>query len=369
MMSGVGYALMPSNWDTKSPSNLNDADLFPGSTEPIPEREGPTEMGFCLLYYAIGRFIIKCHNYPGFEAAIIGEVMEEGHATNPEAVEGLNIGSSQYQELLHSFATEVQEVQEKYLDPGAGPSQYVASHLPALVLSRMQDFMVPMRDLPEYGTEIFGRKDNLFRIGVSNIENSMELYKLFESRGFMWYCRYHFSVEVFAVMVGSLVSRPKGSLADRAWAGIDGVYKWHEELYDLSQKQNMQLAMFILKAWKNRVQAFAEMGKQVLEAPTTVRELMRRGVPNMTEGSSKSASATPASSTGSAGGGKAQGRVKSKQDNTDPVLEQFLGGGYMDLSMDWDMWGNLEAAGAQGQAPGGTFGAMGGFGPSGAWQV
>jgi hypothetical protein len=207
---------------------------------------------------------------------------------------------------------------------------------------------------------------------VSNIENSLELYKLFGSRGFTWFCKYHFSVEVLAVMVGSLVTRPKGSLADRAWAVIDGVYRWHEELYDLSQKVNMQLAMFLLKAWRNRVQAFAEMGKEAVEAPVTVQELMKRGVPAMNDTSSKSgeSSATPASSTGSASGGKSRGSAKSTQDQTDPVLEQFLGGGYMDMSMDWDMWGNIEASGAQGQAPsGGAFGAMGGFGPSGAWQV
>jgi hypothetical protein len=372
MMSGVGYSLMPTSFDTKAPSNLNDADLFPGSTEPIPEREGPTEMGFCLLSYVINRFIIKCHNFPGFEAAILGEGLADVHTKNPEAIEGLNINSAQYRELLESFEAELLEVQAKYIDSNAGPSQFIASHLPTVVLRRMRDFMVPLRDLPEYGTEVFGYKDNLFRIGINNLESQLELYKLLDSRGFVWFSRFHFSAEVLAVTISALVSRPKGSLADRAWAAIEGTYKWHEELLDVSQKLNMQLGMFILKAWKNRVQALAEMGKQPVETPGVVQEFIKRGVPNISEGSSvKSASATPASSTASVcageGGTKKAGMARPEQ--TDPVLEQFLSGAYMDMSMDWDMWGNLDGSGGQGPGPGGAFGPMGGFGASGPWRV
>src|SRR5690554_228432 len=71
LMSGLSYSVISLNWTTKVPRNINDAELFPDSNEPIPDRDGPTEMGFSILMATIYRFIIRWHrDHPGFEAAV-----------------------------------------------------------------------------------------------------------------------------------------------------------------------------------------------------------------------------------------------------------------------------------------------------------
>ncbi|CRK11076.1 hypothetical protein BN1723_017204, partial [Verticillium longisporum] len=80
LVSGFNDTLLPWGWDTKIPSNVNDADLFPGSTEPLQPREGPTEMIFCILLYEIGKFISQ-NRLPDFEEVVLlGQGPEPGTA-------------------------------------------------------------------------------------------------------------------------------------------------------------------------------------------------------------------------------------------------------------------------------------------------
>ena len=53
---GTGIAMDSKTWDTKQPLNVNDNDIWPGMEEPPKEREGATDMIFCLARTEIGRF-------------------------------------------------------------------------------------------------------------------------------------------------------------------------------------------------------------------------------------------------------------------------------------------------------------------------
>lgn len=68
LMSGLGQSLLPRSWDTKRPTNIHDADLYPNMTTLQP-RNGPTDMIYCLVGYEVAQMIIDT---PNLEAVVLG---------------------------------------------------------------------------------------------------------------------------------------------------------------------------------------------------------------------------------------------------------------------------------------------------------
>ncbi|SPO06952.1 uncharacterized protein DNG_09646 [Cephalotrichum gorgonifer] len=349
LMSGLSYSVISLHWTTKMPRNLNDAELFPGQTEPIQDREGPTEMGFSLLMCTIWAFIIKWHrDNPGFEAAIIGHDMAAHQSkVGGMADEILAVPSpaGKYNKVVDAFEEELMELRDKYIDPNAGPAHTVAWALPGILMEKMRDTLVPYTERPEYGVEVFTVRDNLFRMGISSLASSGELFDLLESNGFMWHHKLHFQVDLFTALVGQLMHRPTGSLADRAWTGIDIVYRYHQEIYDMTQRQHVTLRAFVIRAWKGRAKALAEQGLPVT-VPVCVQELTKTF-----PGGRIPDSATPSSmkAQSPAAGGMGQDRGVNKWLPTTsgagaPTLDglgtgDIAFGGVLDMGpMDWDMF-------------------------------
>jgi len=58
-ISGTGIAIGHDTWDTRSPLNLDDNQIWPGMTEQPQEQTGATEMMFCLARACIGRHFAR----------------------------------------------------------------------------------------------------------------------------------------------------------------------------------------------------------------------------------------------------------------------------------------------------------------------
>ena len=56
-LSGSGVSIFVNLFDTKTPRNLNDRDLYPEMSELPPERSGATDMIFLALRYELGTFL------------------------------------------------------------------------------------------------------------------------------------------------------------------------------------------------------------------------------------------------------------------------------------------------------------------------
>ncbi|KAI5461686.1 fungal-specific transcription factor domain-containing protein [Mariannaea sp. PMI_226] len=268
LVSGLSNSMLPSNWDTKTPQNVNDADLFPGSTEPLQPREGPTEMAFCLAGYEIAKFLISAdflYGTPGLEAAILGDPVIDDGSPAPPPIE-------RYRELVDELGENLRQVEMRYVDATAGPVHVAALTIRPMLVSKMREFLVPMRSQPEFGTEILNMKDNLFKIIIMNNEHNANSYEVMDQTGFLWFVKLHFQLDIFAVMTGQLCQRLTGSLVDRAWALVQKVYRYHPELFDMNQKAYAAQAQLVLKAWKIREQAYAQMGRS-LESPDFIYRL------------------------------------------------------------------------------------------------
>ena len=290
MLSGLNHSLQPLHWDTKMPSNVNDADIFPGSTEKVQPRDGPTEMAFVLVINKIYEFKLKhdsSNNGPAFEAAILGQDL----STDKDASDAMHRNIfAQFRQQTKAMNDDLDYIEQHYIDVNAGNVHKAAMTIRSMLMGRLADMLMPIQEQPEYGTEIFGPKDNLFKVFVLGTEQRLDQYEPMMECGFFWFAKAYFQLDVFAVMTGQLAQRPIGSLSDRGWLGVERLYGYHTELFDMSQKQYSVQAHITLKAWRLREEAFSQAGRH-LETPLFIRRL-RETLPSHSS-SGQSTGATP----------------------------------------------------------------------------
>ena len=320
IISGLSHNVVQDVFDTKPPQNLNDADLFPESTEPVQPRDGPTEMAFILITTRLTSFMVSECSRMGFESALLSQG-DDAPGTDHAVLE-------KYRAVARELESDLREIERRYIDASAGGIHTAALSIRPMIIQKLQEMLLPMNEQPEWGTEIFGRKDNLFKIVLMNNEHNTDAYERMSEYGFLWYVRLHFQLEVFAVLTGQLCQRPTGSLSDRGWSVVGKMYKWQPELFDMSQKQYASQAQFTLKAWKAREQAYMQLGRP-LETPPFITRL-RESLPTFDSRSSTTASGTPSSS------------MQPQEPIND--MDQFMGG-YLDVSaLNFDMWADLGSA-------------------------
>ncbi|KAL6902427.1 fungal-specific transcription factor domain-containing protein [Trichoderma evansii] len=324
MISGLSSTWLTNNWDTKKPRNVNDADLYPGSAEPVAERDGPTEMAFVMVITTMFGFKIEAdssNESRAFEAAMMGQTLDE---SDPE---------SNTRAIFEKFRNKAAELEEKlkfieknYVDIRAGNAHAAAIAIRPMLTNRLSEMLVPMEEQAEWGTEIFGPKDNFFKVLLMMMEHKTDAHEQMVAAGFQWFMRQHFQLDVFAVFTGLLHDRPMGSLSDRAWTVMDKIYLDHPDFTDMTIKQHAAQAQFVLKAWRARETAYAQSGQRI-DVPDFISRL-RDLVP---VGDSKS----------SGQGSVTSPAIATPQQQPMAGFNQFLGG-YLDVStVNWEMFGEF----------------------------
>ncbi|KAH0497906.1 hypothetical protein TgHK011_005188 [Trichoderma gracile] len=326
MMSGLSQSWMNHDWDTRKPLNLNDADLFPGSTEPVVERDGPTEMAFSIVIMEIFRFKMETdgsNESRAFEAAIMGQTLDD--SADPE--NNTKAIFDKFRKKAEKLEERLLEIEKNMIDVRAGNAHAAALAIRPMLTHRLSEMLVPIQEQPEWGTEIFGPKDNFFKVLLMMMEHKMEAHEQMVAAGFQWFMRFHFQLDAFAVFTGLLHDRPVGTLADRAWEVMRKVYANHQEFSDMTIKPHAAQAQFVLKAWRARELAYAQNG-QVIETPSFINRLREL---------------VPCSESRSSGQGSVTSPATTVTPQQQPLMgfNQFLGG-YLDVStVNWDMFGEF----------------------------
>lgn len=345
MTSGFSDTLLPWGWDTKVPSNVNDTNLFPGATELQP-REGATEMMFVLLLYTVGRFF-RDHRFPDFEQTVLA-----GQHAEPGTPDYITVRASldKFSGWVDDLESELIDLEQRFCDPSAGPISAAAANLRPSLIEKVKPMLIPMRELPEWGTEVNNIEDNLFRISLIHHESNLRSYDALNHLNIIWFIKSHFQLDGFFFLVGQLMRRPQtGSFADRTWYIIDRYYYYHEEFWDMSQKQHVHLGTVVVKAWRRRERALVQAGI-MYDVPTCVPRIIDALPQTSSEASSQDPSPLQ--------------RTKVEVPVAGPVDQQLdFMNNFMDTSgLDWDLWTDLN------NAPGGNLqnsSAMAAFGPFG----
>ncbi|OLN87213.1 putative transcriptional regulatory protein C139.03-like protein 3 [Colletotrichum chlorophyti] len=267
ILAGFADTLLPWNWDTKLPSNVNDADLLPGSSEPIRSREGATEMAFCLILYESRQFFLE-NPMPEFEAVVLGAAAAEGSKKSSEQLE-------KYRIIVNDMEERLREAEKRYCNPSAGGIHLVASRVRILLAQRIRDMMAHAREPGDENLDGLGSQQSYFRAWIIHFESDINWYDTIDKR-FIWYLKLHFQADAFSVFIEMLQWQPVGTLVDRAWKTIDRVYHYHSEFYDMGKRENVQRAESLLSGWERRELAFANLGLSC-EVPLLVLKLRNCG--------------------------------------------------------------------------------------------
>lgn len=320
LMSGLNQSMIPRSWDTKEPSNMNDNDMSPGMTK-IEPREGPTDMVYCMLCYEVAKLLVES---PGLELVIL-----QNEVGRSESSSAADVAAAR--KRLDDLDARLAEILEKHCDVTMGPVHELAIETRIEMMSKMRDMICPPRDQPEWQTEIKTPQDNLFKTSVTTGEHSLRLYRHAEKRGtFLWLVMTHFPVEVYQFMVSQLATRTSGALVERAWRVLEELYQYHDELYNLSIKSSVDLAMFVVRAWRAREPALQQATGLPVEKPYFVSRVesllgVEMGKKQGSQTTTPRAMGADLMATGGTG---------------DMRWDQLLG--YVDSSatMNWDMFGN-----------------------------
>ncbi|RSL73717.1 hypothetical protein CEP54_000249 [Fusarium duplospermum] len=193
------------------------------------------------------RMAIKMgYHRDGFEIATIW---------NTEDVAGDPVASSilqRYRKDLGALDQVLLDIERRYVSTSAGKVHAAALSLRRILISKGRETIVPMMEQPEWGTEIFTIQDNLFKILIIKNEMFADFHEAMDSAGFLWYAKSLFQRGNFAVLTSRLQQKPVGCLADRAWRVVEAVYKFHTELFDMSDRISMAQAYITVKAWQAR---------------------------------------------------------------------------------------------------------------------
>ncbi|KXH59199.1 C6 zinc finger protein [Colletotrichum salicis] len=254
VLAGFGDTLLPPNWDAKLPSNVNDADLLPGSAEPVKSRDGATEMAFCLMLYESRAFF--CDNpMPEFEAVILS-----GEKISPETSRKFSGQPlDKYRLLVDQYDERLAAAERRFCNPSAGGIHLVASKVRSFTAQRLRDMIMHAREPWDENKDGGASQQSFFRAWVISFESDVSWYDTIDDK-FTWYLKLHFQSDAFSVMIELLQWQPVGTLVDRAWKAIDRLFHHHPEMYDMSRRDNMLRAENLLAGWARRELAFRNLG-------------------------------------------------------------------------------------------------------------
>lgn len=339
MLSGLSHTLLPRGWDTKEPKNINDEDLLPSATEAIQDKEGPTDMILVIVIFKIAKKLIRL---PGIETILLINEMEATRGTkgpNREKVE-------EYRRVVQQLTKDVDEIFTKFSSPTAGPLHQLAQQMKDHLMNKLSALAKPTAEQADWGTEVFDHTSNTFKLAVDTTSHAVEQYKMASYPGWDWFSRLHFQLDIFAYLVGQLCHRTTGRLVDKAWQVVEGVYEYHPEFYEMSQKMYYQLAHFIFKAWRKREEALRARLGHPPEVPECVKKL-RLLNPTADDSSIKSESGrTPNNDMFHFGGVSAipsTGHAMDLSSVEGAPFDSYMGN-YFDFNgaLDFDVWGNAQ---------------------------
>lgn len=85
----------------------------------------------------------------------------------------------------------------------------------------------------------------------------------------------HFQIEMLIYMAAQLSERTSGRLVDRAWAVLQDQYAFREELFALSSRSSLALAILVVRGWKAREMWIRETTGSTLPTPEYIVRLQR----------------------------------------------------------------------------------------------
>ncbi|MCJ1353222.1 MAG: hypothetical protein MMC33_003207 [Icmadophila ericetorum] len=270
-LSGFGAREEFSWWNTKSPSNVNDVDIWPDMKEPPVEKTGATEMIACLLGYEVCIFWQTKLVQMGMAGQDFTRAVRRwvDTATKPEK-----------DAWIDEFESSLEEKFLKYCDPSE-PLHMMASMM-ARITCKIKSMQIKAhrprryankRDIPD------SERQFLWTTSMSLIEADNMAHSYRSLQKFKWHTDVNFQWHALIYALGELIARPIGESKDDAWAQIEGIFKNHPNfISDHKRPLHIAIASMCLKAWRSRHKAQIEnpQGSSWLDTPPFILQLQKQ---------------------------------------------------------------------------------------------
>lgn len=164
MLSGLGRSLLPQGWNTRKPSNLTDTEMFP-SMETIIPRETPTDMIYCMISYELGKLLMQ-------NSALELVITQNGDVAQdlPDETE-----INKARKCIDDADSIITQMLDKHYDPLLEPLHQLAKSIKVMFLANLRELVCAPQEQPEWGTEVFTAKDNVFKLSVTTFERILTL--------------------------------------------------------------------------------------------------------------------------------------------------------------------------------------------------
>ncbi|KAK7924235.1 hypothetical protein PG985_006289 [Apiospora marii] len=214
-------------FDTKPPLNINESDIEPNMPEFPAEREGFTEMTFCLIRVESMKAAWKLFRKSAASSEVKGHVGEDV------------LSREQRDTLLKELEETIQSKYLRHCDL-SDPSQLIVSLTPQLIFKRLwlmihaplttiHDRSKPSQVPGQHDAKI---RDQLFRTSVEILELSSRLLLDPLLTPWHWHSHTYIQWSAVALVLSELCARPPSADCDRAWECVQKAY----DVWKLNQR-------------------------------------------------------------------------------------------------------------------------------------
>jgi hypothetical protein len=277
ILSGSGSITFHNSWDAKTPLNVNDEDIFPGMQAFPLEREGPTEMFFCLLRHEFGRFF---------------RIAKSLHT--PQSI--VNMPRKEKNGQIDDVERNIEQRFLRYCDPLSN-LHYLAQTAGRCAIASMRLITNLPRFQPDKGASMTRSEHAaLFRHALMIVKYDNMSYTDPRIRGYRWHVRAYFQYNAFVYILTELCQHGLGPDVDQAWVQVAAVITNHPEM---KGQRALQVAVIrlVCKAWSVRAAALIQAGEQPVPPPGIVDILAMRARAERSADSASGSGSTPASAS------------------------------------------------------------------------
>ncbi|KAJ5594400.1 uncharacterized protein N7459_000608 [Penicillium hispanicum] len=261
---GVASGPSLTNADAQPPMNANDSDLDPRMTEPAREKEGPTEMMFCLARSEFGKWLRRWSK-------------DSALSNSPWAF--LSSSSTPLREKDHAVDELENAMEQRFLQYC---DQSIPLHLATIVMARSAIHFTRLmahhpRQYQDSRTRIpQSEKDIIFENCLKMAEYADYAQMHPEVQRFSWHMVNHMPWDAIIFMLSEMRSRTDPEEKSKVWQIVGGIYSRHLRQMGRSGQTPLHAAIqnLIIKAWRAYTEECNLHNRIPTACPTIVSTLL-----------------------------------------------------------------------------------------------
>ncbi|KAJ6114970.1 hypothetical protein N7486_000748 [Penicillium sp. IBT 16267x] len=320
--SGVAPSPLPANADTKAPMNINDSDLDPRMNESPCEKQGPTEMMFCLVRSEFGKWLRRWSK-------------DAGPSSSPWAFLSSSSMSLKQKDIAIDELEDILE--NKFL-------QYcdrsIPLHLATIMMARSAIHYTRLtahhpRQYRGSNVRISqAEKDIIFESCLKMVEYADCPQTNPDVRRFGWHTVHHMPWDAMIFMLSEMHARNDLEEKSKVWELVGNIYSRHlgQRRKNAGMPLHLALQNLMVKAWKSYIEECHLQHRAPTACPTIIATLIGNRE-CVTELQVRQGNSSPAQQTQPPVRSNHDASMSQPDDNKDFA---FL---FQDTSpMDWNEW-------------------------------